>query len=304
MLSSRRAFCAACAAAAALSGVRPVAAAEKPRIVAVTYALAYFAERLAGDAAEVAFPVPAGRDPALWRPQISDISAIQSADLILLNGAGFAGWTTKASLPRGRLVDTSRAFADRYIKTKSITHSHGADGEHTHEGVAAFTWLDQTLAAQQAEAVAAGLNRAKIGAPEAIDAALQRLKATLAALDAEAGALAAAASGAAAIATHPRYQYFARAYGLEIASLDWEAGAAPSAAQLQALSALIAATGARVLIWEAAPPAAAREAVRALGVRDAVFPTLAAAPASGDYETTLRNAVAELRAAFDRAKAG
>ena len=305
MKLSRRAFCAAAGVLSADALVLGRAqAAEKPRVVAVNYALAYFAGRLAGDAVDVVFPVPAGRDPSFWRPAIADISAIQTANLILLNGAGFAAWTTKASLPRARVVDTSRGFADRYIKTETITHSHGADGEHSHEGIASFTWLDQEFAALQAEAVAAGLRRAKIGDPAAIDAALGDLKATLAALDAEAQALAGSAKGVSAIATHPRYQYLARAYGLDIASLEWEAGAAPDGAQLEALSALVAETGARVLIWEAEPPLAAREAVRALGLEETIFPTLAAAPASGDYAVAFSRAVAELRGAFDRANAG
>lgn len=298
---SRRVFCAA-AAASALAPARALATGA-PRVAAVNYALAYFAERLVGDAAEVEFPVPAGRDPAFWRPAIADIARIQAADLILLNGAGFADWTTKASLPRARSLNTSRAFADRYIETETVTHSHGADGEHSHAAVAAFTWLDQELAALQAEAIAAGLVRAQIGAPETIAAALTALKATLAALDAEAGALAAASGGASAIATHPRYQYLARAYGFEIASVAWDAGAAPDAAQRGALAALVAETGAAVLIWEAEPPAAAREAVRAMGLQDTVFPTLATPPPSGDYAAAFSTAVADLRGAFDRASA-
>ena len=81
------------------------AAADKPVIAAVNYPLAYFAERLGGDAVEVLFPVPADRDPAFWRPKLAEIAAIQQADVIALNGAGYAGWTTKASLPRSRVAN-------------------------------------------------------------------------------------------------------------------------------------------------------------------------------------------------------
>ena len=133
------------------------AAQDRPRIVAVNGALTYFAEQLAGDAAEVAFPVPEGVDPSFWRPSIADISAIQEADLILLNGASFATWIDRVSLPRSRVVNTSAAIEERFIVTESITHSHGDGGEHSHEGLAAYTWLDPTLAIAQAEAVAGAL---------------------------------------------------------------------------------------------------------------------------------------------------
>jgi zinc transport system substrate-binding protein len=102
---------------------RPAKAQARPVVVAVNYPLAWFAERLAGGAAEVRLPVPPGTDPQFWRPRIAEIGAIQAADLILLNGAGFAAWTARASLPRSRSVDTSRAFRDRLIATEGLVHS-------------------------------------------------------------------------------------------------------------------------------------------------------------------------------------
>lgn len=142
----------------------PAAAQDTPRIAVVNYPLAYFAERLGGEGVEVLFPVPDGTDPAFWRPGIADIAAIQGADLIALNGAGFAQWTTKASLPRSRLVDTSAEFSDAYIKTETVTHSHGDDGEHSHTGTATYIWLDFELAASQAEALSAAMARRVPGA--------------------------------------------------------------------------------------------------------------------------------------------
>ncbi|MEO0678142.1 MAG: zinc ABC transporter substrate-binding protein, partial [Pseudomonadota bacterium] len=79
----------AAAALLALSG-QAATAQDRPEIMAVNYALQHMAQTLVGDAAEVTFPVPAGVDPSFWRPSVSDISAVQAADLILLNGAGFA----------------------------------------------------------------------------------------------------------------------------------------------------------------------------------------------------------------------
>ncbi|MEL7465047.1 MAG: metal ABC transporter substrate-binding protein [Pseudomonadota bacterium] len=272
------------------------AAAEKPVIAAVNYPLAYFAERLGGDAVEVLFPIPADADPAFWRPKLKDIAAIQAADLIALNGAGYAAWTTKASLRRSRIVDTSAGFSDDYIQTETVTHSHGDGGEHSHAAIATHTWLDFALAARQAEALASAMARRVPEAAATVDAARSDLIGELEALDREAAAAAEALRGRAIIATHPRYQYFARAYGLDIRSLEWEAGEAPSEKQWRDLTALAEETGAAILLWEAAPPDAARERAAAAGFADAMLPTLANRPGTGDFLSAMRSALADLAA--------
>jgi hydrogenase/urease accessory protein HupE len=73
------------------------------QIYAVNYPLAYFSERIAGDLADVTFPAPPGVDSAFWMPDSETIVAYQSADLILLNGADYAGWTKDVSLLRSPL---------------------------------------------------------------------------------------------------------------------------------------------------------------------------------------------------------
>ena len=74
-------------------------------IYVVNYPLKYFAERIGGDHVRVEFPAPADVDPAYWNPDLAVISAFQKADLILLNGAGYAKWIAKVSLPRSKIVD-------------------------------------------------------------------------------------------------------------------------------------------------------------------------------------------------------
>ena len=285
-----------------LAANAPARAQERPTVVTVNYALGYFAERLGGSEIDVVFPVPDGVDPSFWRPGISDISTMQGADLILLNGAGFATWTAKASLPRSRIVDTSRGFEDRFIAAETVTHSHGPGGEHSHTGTASFTWLDQQQAILQASAIAGALAQRGLVAPDMIDTRLAALTEDLSAIDAAARRLRPLAESKVLIATHPRYQYFARAYGLNIQSLEWEAGAAPDADQLAELEALVDDTGAQVLIWEAQPPDEARAAIRDLGLADVVFRTLATTPEGSDYVERIREAVHDLAnvlASFD-----
>ncbi|MEM6275644.1 MAG: metal ABC transporter substrate-binding protein [Pseudomonadota bacterium] len=270
---------------------------DGPRVVAVNYPIQYFAERLLGEAGDVVFPVPADVDPSFWRPGISDISLVQGADLILLNGAGFATWVDRVSLPRSRTVVTGAALEGELIVTESITHSHGDGGEHSHEGLATYTWLDPSLASVQAEAIAGALSTRGLAAEEDVAERLASLQAELESFDEVTRDALSPLNGASVIATHPRYHYFERRYGLSITSLEWEAGAMPSEDELADLAEAVADTGAQILIWEAAPPAEAVEAVSALGLQSVVFPPLAHAPAEGSIFESLTASVTALAAA-------
>lgn len=269
---------------------------DRVTVAAVNYPLAYFAERLGGEDVEVLFPVPEDRDPAFWRPGISDIAAYQQADVIALNGASYADWVAKTSLPRSAIVDTSSGFAEQLIATDTISHSHGADGAHSHTGTASHTWLDFEQAAQQAEALAQRIGRRMPGLEPDISSNLGDLQADLQALDARATQIAGDLSDVVFIASHPRYQYFARAYGLTINAVEWDAGTAPDAAQLADLDALIAETGATHFLWEAEPPTAARDAMAERGLAEIVFPTGARRPGEGDFISLMNGVLDDLEA--------
>ena len=92
---------------------------SKLRVYVVNYPLQYFAQRIGGDLVEVEFPAPADIDPAFWAPTAEAISAFQSADLILLNGAGYARWVDRVTLPTSKLVNTSDGFSIRTARRAS-----------------------------------------------------------------------------------------------------------------------------------------------------------------------------------------
>ena len=136
-------------------------AAETGSIAAVNAPLAYFAKVLAGPEIEIIYPIPEGVDPAYWSPAPDDVLMYQQADLILLNGADYAAWTKTEVLPRARLVDTTQLVQNMLIPMtgETVTHKHGPDGEHAHDGTFAFTtWLDLTVAAAQMDAVAEAIS--------------------------------------------------------------------------------------------------------------------------------------------------
>ncbi|QQO56854.1 MAG: zinc ABC transporter substrate-binding protein [Thiohalocapsa sp. PB-PSB1] len=276
-----------------------VLAQDKLRIYSVNYPLTYFAERLAGDLAEVTFPAPDDVDPAFWMPDTETIAAYQAADLILLNGADYAKWTAKVSLLRSRLVDTSRAYRDAYIRAAgTVTHSHGPGGEHDHGGLAFTTWLDLSQAAKQAEAIAQALIRKRPDAKAQIARNLDALKADLLALDARMAEIASTDPRRPLLGSHPVYQYLARRYGLNLKSVMWEPEEMPNAAQWGELERTLKDHPASWMLWEGDPARANVERLRALGIASLVVDPCANRPAEGDFLSVMTENANNLERVF------
>ena len=234
-------------------------------LVAVNKPLQYFATRLLGPGADVRMLAPADGDPAMWRPAVEDIQQLQGADLILLNGAGYSPWLNAVSLPDNHLV-VSAPDRSRWIAEEGqVTHSHGPEGDHAHGNYAFTTWMDLTLAAEQAGAVSLALQQRYPASAAAIAEREQALVAELLALDADFAAAAAALQGRPVIYSHPVYQYFEARYGLPGLSLHWEPDDMPEEGQWAALQRSV--TGNTLFVWEAAPQVAIDERLAALGVQ-------------------------------------
>ena len=267
-----------------------------PTVYTVNYPLFYFAQRIGGDIVRVEFPGPAAVDPAFWMPDAQDISGYQSADLILLNGATYAKWIDKVSLPESRMVFTSDGFDGELIPVEgAVTHTHGPGGEHSHEGTAFTTWLDPALAIQHAEAIKQSF---VIEWPEyatEFQSGLDSLTADLTRLDEALEAAAGEWAGQPLVASHPVYQYLARAYQLDIKSVQWEPGEAPSASMWNELRALLRDHPARVMLWEDVPLRETARQLGELGVESVVFNPCGNRPAEGDYLSVMRENAAALR---------
>jgi zinc transport system substrate-binding protein len=277
-----------------------VFAQDRLRIATVNYPLAYFAERIAGDLAEVTFPAPDDVDPAFWMPDAETIAAYQAADLILLNGADYAKWTAKVSLPRSRLVDTSRAFRGAYIRDAGgIIHSHGPGGEHDHGGLAFTTWLDLSQAAQQAEAIAQALIRKSPDAKEEIERNLHALRDDLLALDERIAEITRTDPDRPLLASHPVYQYLARRYGLNLSSVMWEPEELPNEGQWNALEGILKGHPAKWMLWEGEPEQATATRLRALGIDSLVLDPCANRPAKGDFLTVMTENARNLDRIFE-----
>jgi zinc transport system substrate-binding protein len=266
-------------------------------VFVVNYPLQYFAERIGGDGVAVVFPAPQDEDPAYWSPDPDTVAAYQEADLILLNGAGYAGWVQRSSLPRARLVDTSASFHDQLIPLeKNVTHSHGPEGAHTHRGTAFTTWLDPGLAILQARAVRDAFAKARPDREAAFQQGFEALEADLRDLDQRLATAAEAIGDAPLTFSHPVYQYLARRYGLNARSVHWEPDRPPSETMWRELGDLVATHPARWMVWEDQPIDATLKRLEAMGLGSVVFAPCATAPEKGDYLSVMRENAARLDA--------
>ncbi|MCH7643614.1 MAG: zinc ABC transporter substrate-binding protein [Myxococcales bacterium] len=253
-------------------------------VYVVNYPLQYFAERIGGEQVAVTFPAPPGSDPAFWSPSGETVAAYQRADVVLLNGAGYAKWVGRASLPRAGLVDTSASFRDRWIPlTGSVSHTHGPEGAHAHRGWAFTTWLDPTLAALQARAITDAFARARPAHEAAFRGRFAALAEALAALDSRLAAAAEALDGAPLLFSHPVYDYLIRRYELNARSVHWEPDESPTPAMWRVLEELLTTFPARCMLWEAEPLAETKERLLGLGVRSAVYAPLGDTPENSDF---------------------
>jgi zinc transport system substrate-binding protein len=286
-------------AAMLLLGSTVVSAADKLTVYTVNYPLAYFAERIGGEHIQVVFPVPSDVDPAFWEPDAVDIAKFQQADLILLNGADYAGWVKRASLPRRKLVNTSAAFQKEYISVKATaTHQHGPGGEHSHTGTAFTTWLDFKQAIQQARAVLNALERFYPDQRAEFRRKFLVLETELVCLDNDIQALVARAPNELFIASHPVYQYLARRYNIQLQSVMWEPDVIPDKRQWSQLSQLLRNHPAKWMIWEGEPDEQSVTRLRKKGIKSLIFAPCANTPEQGDFMSVMEANVKQLERAY------
>jgi zinc transport system substrate-binding protein len=274
-------------------------AAEPLTVFVVNYPLQYFTERIGGEHVNVVFPAPADVDPTYWMPDTATITAFQQADLILLNGAGYARWVNKVTLPRFRMVNTSAGFRDRYIEaTEVITHTHGSEGDHAHEAIAFTTWIDFSLAAEHARAITAALNRKRPALRDIFETNYALLEKDLMTLDRTIKDIVSKDRTRPLVVSHPVYEYFARRYGLNIKSVHWEPDDILSNKQIMELNSLLKEHPAKWMIWEGNVMKQSAEKLKAIGVDSLVFNPCGNTPDQGDFLSVMRQNVKNLKSAF------
>jgi zinc transport system substrate-binding protein len=123
---------------------------EKITLVASFYPLYEFASRVVGDRAEVSSLVPAGVEPHDWEPTAEHVSRGRSADMLVINGAGFESWVDdmKANVVANTSEGIKFDYEEEEKEAGNDEHRHGDDG-----GVNPHIWLDPMLAKHQIDKI-------------------------------------------------------------------------------------------------------------------------------------------------------
>jgi len=269
-----------------------------PVVVVSNYPLQYYVERLA-PWIDVRFPADVAGDPAYWKPNAQDISAMQKADLIVLNGASYETWLANVSLSQAKLVDTSAGLTAQFIPLKGhTTHSHGLEGEHEHSGTAFTLWLDLTLAQAQVQALNNALARKWPNRSAEIKQSAIGLIWDLESLDGQLKAVVSVAADRPVIFSHPVYQYLQNRYGINGKSVHWEPDALPDEALWKELTELLKSHPAKWMIWEGQPLPEIVEKLVEIGIQSVVFDPCAGKPEQGDFMSVMKQNVAELQKVY------
>jgi len=237
--------------AAASAGCGSSAATDgKLSVVATTTVFADMVANVGGDYVSVASLVPKNTDVHTFEPRPSDMRALASAKLVVMNGLGVDDWVKKTitnAAPEGTPVLTLAAGLPGVDLLAG--ESEGTQNPHL--------WMDVKYAELYVDRIAAGLKQADPGHATDYDANGAAYKQRLETLDvwvrAQIGTVPQADRKI--VTFHDAFPYYAREYGLTVVGVAVEApGQDPSAAQMTALVDAIRSSGAKAVFSEAQFP--------------------------------------------------
>jgi zinc transport system substrate-binding protein len=270
-------------------------------VVTSNYPLYFFASRIADGvegAPDILFPEIEG-DPASWVPSAEQIQLLQSADVVLLNGAGAEPWLDLITIDRRSLIDTSENIADLLIPIEdSIQHQHGPDGDHSHQDTAFTTWLDPQLAIVQAQSVTNALVQLAPSGDMGFRDNMAKLEKELMQLDSRLAEVFEQLNDRPVLFSHPVYQYLQRRYDINGHSVHWEPEQQPTTAAWIAMQQVMATHPATIMIWEDEPVTSTVQRLSDAGVISVHFHTAANKSEQGDYLSMMRENANRLESAL------
>ena len=231
---------------------------DKPLTVYTTfYPLTYFTEMIGGPRVHVVNPLPENEDGAFWVPPREVVRQYQAADLIVMNGSNYEQGFGKVSLPESKIVVTTAFLkGNEVIFDDPVTHTHGAAGTHTHQGIDGHTWVDPLTAKKQAHAILDALIEKRPAHAAEFKANLSKLDARFDELDRLVrDTLVPAAQGKQLFASHPAYNYLARAYTLNVKSFHMDPNETLAKEELEHVEKFVKEHPGTIMLWEDAPKA-------------------------------------------------
>ena len=224
---------------------------ESAAVITTSFPVDYLTKRLIGNAVTVSCINPIGEDPPSYQPPADTIADLTSATLIIQNGAGFEKWMETASLPAGKIVDSSKGIA--LILLKGETHSHGKKGSHSHAGIDPHLWSDPMRYAIQAQTIADSLSDAFPAQATQIKAELQRIQYDLNSLHDRMKKATLLLRSTKLAANHPAFNYLGEAIDVDFHSFDFDPEEKPTSENIKEWATWVKTSDNTLLIWESVP---------------------------------------------------
>ncbi|MDR0593451.1 MAG: metal ABC transporter substrate-binding protein [Bifidobacteriaceae bacterium] len=252
-------------------------AAGGPKVMASFYPLQWLTQRVAGDAVTVGSLTPKGAEPHDSELELSQVSALGQADLLVTLG-GF----------QAAVDDAVRSNPPREVLD-------AAPLVQLEDGDPHF-WLDPTRLAELAAPIAEALGRADPHGAQGYDSRAAAVAAELEDLDRELAEGLAGFQGAVLVTTHAAFRYFAGRYGLETVSVSGvDPEAEPSPARIADVAEQLADLPVKTIYFEdQASPKTAEVLAERLDLATGMLSPLEN-DASGDYPDAMRANLAELQ---------
>lgn len=198
--------------ALALALAGPLAAEERPAVLATIGMIGGLAAGVAGDCAKVTTMMGPGVDPHLYRATPDDVRVLDGADLVLYLGLGLEGQLA--------------AVLDRFSRRKPVVALGPALPQDrliaAHGGVDPHAWMDPGLWRQILPSMAEAITALVPDCAAAVATNAARLTAELEALDAWVAASIAnlPEDRRVLITAHDAFGYYGRAYGLRLVAIQ------------------------------------------------------------------------------------
>ncbi len=222
-------------------------------IYASFYPMYFLASEIAGEKARVTSMVPAGVEPHDWEPTPKFAAQLNSADMLIYNGAGMETWMENLlsiiESDKTSMVDTSKGI--ELIEADGHEEGSEAEEEHEHGEHDPHIWVSPLRLMQQARNVYEALVEADPQNTEYYKGNMAELEAKLKKLDQDIRDASKDFKSNVIVVSHEAFGYFAKDYSLkQIAIRGVNPQDEPSPSQMAELVKICRANNVRYIFFE------------------------------------------------------
>ncbi len=201
---------------------------QRLRVVASIAPIYCFSANVAGELADVELLLPATSGPHQFALSPSDMKALSTADVVIMNGLELEPWLEQAIESLGNqqpiIIKAGEGIELPEVVSHGADCDHGHDHDHSHEhhhhgAVNPHIWLDPMIAIKQVENIADGLAQADAANADDYRKNAAAYKATLEELDRVVRQQLAGLKDRRIITFHDAFPYFAKRYQIEVAGV-------------------------------------------------------------------------------------